>query len=116
MEQLIPFLITFGAALFLGLVLLMASTFLGPKYPNKSKAQPFESGWIDRPKISGHYVAFYLIGVLFLTFDLELVLLYPWVTIFKTLGLSGLITIFIFLGILGIGLVYIWKKGVFQWN
>ena len=61
-------------------------------------------------------VRFYLVAMLFLIFDLEVVFLYPWAILFRVLGLFGLIEMGIFLGILLIGFVYVWKKGALEWN
>ncbi|MGH7810400.1 MAG: NADH-quinone oxidoreductase subunit A, partial [Candidatus Binatia bacterium] len=61
-------------------------------------------------------VHFYLVAMLFLIFDLEVVFLYPWAILFRQLGLFGLIEMSIFLGILLIGFVYAWKKGALEWD
>jgi NADH-quinone oxidoreductase subunit A len=94
------------------------SVFFGPKnmsHPDKSL--PFECGskpigeaWSRFP------IKFYLVAVLFVIFDIEVVFLYPWATRFRDLGTYGLISMAIFVGILTIGLIYVWKKGVFEWH
>src|SRR4029078_1060423 len=61
-------------------------------------------------------VKFYLIAMLFLIFDLEVVFLYPWAIYFRQLGVFGLVQMGIFLGILTIGYVYVWKKGALDWD
>src|SRR4029078_1031520 len=61
-------------------------------------------------------VKFYLIAMLFLIFDLEVVFLYPWAIYFRQLGIFGLVQMGIFLGILTIGFIYVWKKGALDWD
>jgi NADH-quinone oxidoreductase subunit A len=61
-------------------------------------------------------VKFYLVAMLFLIFDLEVVFLYPWAVLFRSLGLFGLIEMGIFLSILAIGFIYVWKKGALEWD
>ena len=66
-------------------------------------------GWPVRDQV-------YLIGILFILFDVELVFLYPWAVVFRALGLSGLIDIGVFLGILMVGFVYAWDNGALNWR
>ncbi|MBF8280150.1 MAG: nuoA [candidate division NC10 bacterium] len=61
-------------------------------------------------------VKFYLVAMLFIIFDIEIVFLYPWAVILNSLGLFGLVEMFFFLGILLIGLLYVWKKGGLEWT
>ena len=100
------------------LILLFAAQKFGPKSINPVKAQPFESG--NPPRGSDararFSVRFYLVAMLFLIFDLEVVFLYPWAIYFRQLGLFGLVQMAIFLGILTIGYVYVWKKGALEWD
>jgi NADH-quinone oxidoreductase subunit A len=79
--------------------------------------EPFESG--NPPKGDARIrfsVRFYLVAMLFLIFDLEVVFLYPWAIYFRQLGLFGLVQMGIFLTILTIGYVYVWKKGALEWD
>ncbi len=97
---------------------IVISEKLGPKYPSKEKDYPFECGHLidsDAPQ-RRHSVKFYMVAIVFLLFDIEIVFMYPWAKIFRTLGVTGLVEMFIFLGILLIGYLYIWKKGVLQWD
>ena len=85
--------------------LLFVAQKVGPKSPNPVKAEPFESGNPPRGDARIRFsVRFYLVAMLFLIFDLEVVFLYPWAILFRQLGLFGLIEMGIFLGILLIGL------------
>lgn len=111
-----PLLVIFGIAAVVVLALLIIATKLGPKSINAAKADPFESG--NPPKGDARIrfpVRFYLIAMLFLIFDLEVVFLYPWAIYFRQLGVFGLVQMAIFLGILTIGYIYVWKKGALDW-
>jgi len=112
-----PLLVTFAIAAVVVLALLLIASKIGPKSTNPAKAQPFESGNPPRGDARARFsVRFYLIAMLFLIFDLEVVFLYPWAIYFRQLGMFGLVQMGIFLGILTIGYVYVWKKGALDWD
>jgi NADH-quinone oxidoreductase subunit A len=99
------------------LSLLLIAEKLGPKRLSPVKGEPFESGnppkgdaWIRFP------VKFYLVAMLFLIFDIEVVFLYPWAILFRRLGIFGLVEMGIFLLILVIGFIYAWKRGALEWE
>ena len=99
------------------LALLFIAQKVGPKSTNPAKMEPFESG--NPPKGDARIrfsVRFYLIAMLFLIFDLEVVFLYPWAIYFRQLGVFGFVQMGIFLTILTIGYVYVWKKGALEWD
>jgi len=98
------------------LMVLLSST-LGKKNPTPVKLAPFECGKEPFSLPVGRFaIKFYLIGILFILFDVELVFLYPWAVVHHALGLSGLIDIGIFLGILMVGFVYAWDNGALNWR
>jgi NADH-quinone oxidoreductase subunit A len=110
-------LIIFALAGLVVLALLFVAQNVGPKTPNPVKAEPFESGNPPRGDARTRFsVSFYLVAMLFLIFDLEVVFLYPWAVVFRDLGLLGLISMGIFLAILVIGFIYEWKKGALEWD
>jgi NADH-quinone oxidoreductase subunit A len=112
-----PLLVTFGIAAVVVLALLAIASKVGPKSMNPVKAEPFESG--NPPKGDARIrfsVRFYLIAMLFLIFDLEVVFLYPWAIYFRELGMFGLVQMGIFLIILTVGYIYVWKKGALDWD
>ena len=112
-----PLVIVFALAGFVVLALLFIAQKIGPKSTNPAKMEPFESG--NPPKGDARIrfsVRFYLVAMLFLIFDLEVVFLYPWAIYFRQLGLFGLVQMGIFLTILTIGYVYVWKKGALEWD
>ncbi|MBN2433106.1 MAG: NADH-quinone oxidoreductase subunit A [Acidobacteria bacterium] len=97
--------------------MLAFSAILGPKKQSAIKDEPFECGIANVTPYSGNFsVKFYLIALLFLLFDIEIAFLFPWATIFKSLGLFGFIEMFVFLAVVVSGLVYAWKKGALEWD
>ncbi|HWO43647.1 MAG TPA: NADH-quinone oxidoreductase subunit A [Candidatus Eisenbacteria bacterium] len=112
-----PLLVLFAMAGVVVLSLLLIAQRLGPKAPNPVKAEPFESGNPPRGDARVRFsVSFYLVAMLFLIFDLEVVFLYPWAIYFRQLGLFGLVEMAIFVGILVVGFVYVWRKGALEWQ
>ena len=112
-----PLLVLFALAGIVVIALLFIAQTVGPKRPNPVKAEPFESG--NPPKGDARIrfsVRFYLVAMLFLIFDLEVVFLYPWAIYFRELGIFGLIEMGVFLTILVIGYIYVWKKGALEWD
>ena len=113
----VPVLLIILFAIFLASLLLTISYLLGPKRPKESKLTPYESG-IDpvgdaREKFSLKY---YLIGALFILFDVETVFLFVWAVVFKELGLFAFIEIIVFLVVILCGYLYVLKKGVLEWD
>ena len=99
-----------------GLVIAIGHLF-GPRRPTQRKSMPYESGM--RPIGQGTRqlpVRFYLIAVLFILFDIEVVFFFPWAVVYKKLGLFGLVEMLIFILILLVGYVYAWKKGALEWE
>lgn len=99
-------------------VLIVVLGFLaGPKRPSARKETPYESGMLPiGPGTRRMPVRFYLIAVLFILFDIEVVFFLPWAVVFRQLGVFGLIEMFIFILILLVGYVYAWKKGALEWE
>jgi NADH-quinone oxidoreductase subunit A len=90
---------------------------LGPKKKSKVKEEPYESGIVPfGPGTRRMPVRFYLIAVLFILFDIEVIFLLPWAVVFRQLGLFGLAEMGVFVAILLIGYVYAWKKGALEWE
>ena len=113
----VPVLITFLIVGGFAGVTLIATHILGPKRRGPVKQDTYECG-VDyvgdsRRRFS---VKFYLVAVLFVLFDLEVVFMYPWAVNFRHLGIFGFVTMGIFLVILTVGLLYEWKKGALEWE
>ena len=89
----------------------------GPKKESAAKSMPYESGMNPYGEGTRRMpVRFYLIAVLFILFDIEVVFFLPWAIVFRQLGLFGLIEMIIFIVILLVGYVYAWKKGALEWE
>ena len=113
----LPIAVLLVSALILaGLVIAIGHLF-GPRRPTERKSMPYESGM--RPIGPGTRripVRFYLIAVLFILFDIEIVFFFPWAVVYKKLAVFGLVEMFIFIAILLVGYVYAWKKGALEWE
>ncbi len=98
------------------LVVIIGHSF-GPRRPTPRKSSPYESGM--RPIGPGTRpmpIDFYLVAVLFILFDIEVIFFLPWAVVFNQLGLYGLVEMFIFIIILLVGYFYAWKKGALEWE
>jgi NADH-quinone oxidoreductase subunit A len=96
-------------------ILMFTSLIKSAKY-NKVKLQPYECGIEPDTDARGRYsVRYYLVGMLFVIFDVETVFMFPWAVIMDELLLFGLIEMLVFLFILVIGYVYAWRKGALEW-
>jgi NADH-quinone oxidoreductase subunit A len=85
--------------------------------PNPTKLQPYECGMTPTGGARVRFsIKFYLVAMLFILFDIEAIFLYPWAVVHRWLGWFGLIEMLIFVAILAVGYVYIWKRGAFQWE
>ncbi len=105
------------AAAGLAAALLALASFVGPKRPNPVKQLPFECGNSPHRVIQGKFsVKFFLVALLFILFDIELIFLFPWAVVFRALGVQGFISMTVFLAFVLVGLVYAWKKGALQWQ
>lgn len=99
-----------------GLFIFLAEK-LGPKKPNKAKDTPYECGMIPFEQPTGrHAVKFYLVGILFVIFDIEIIFLFPWAVAFHDLGVPVFFAVLFFLTLFELGFVYAWKKGALQWT
>ena len=117
MNVYIPVLIMLLLAAATSVGMIVATTLIGPKKIFAEKMRPFECG--ENPIVSPKLrfsVKFYLFALFFVIFDIEAVFLYPWAILFKELGMFGFIEMMVFLGILAVGLVYVWKRGALEWE
>ncbi len=118
LSQYIPVMVGVLWAALLAAVLIGVSLLFGPKRPTPEKRSTYECG-IDpmigdaRARFS---IKFYVVAVLFLLFDVEVVFMYPWAVLLRKLGLLGLIEMMTFLLVLVVAFVYVWKKGALNWE
>lgn len=111
------FLLTIAATGFL-VTMVILSIILGPKNPTKTKQMPWECGAIPVGSVRDQRfnVRFYLIAMLFILFDIEVVFMYPWAVVLEQLGAFALWQMLSFMAVLVVGFVYVWRKGVLNWN
>ncbi|HLT45790.1 MAG TPA: NADH-quinone oxidoreductase subunit A [Rubricoccaceae bacterium] len=118
----VPLFVMVLLALGLALTLVKAAEWLGPFRPREVKASPYESGMDPVGTARERYsVKFYLVAMIFIVFDVEIVFMYPWAVSFRTFldnggGLGALAVIGLFIFILVVGLVYDIKKGGLEWD
>jgi NADH-quinone oxidoreductase subunit A len=109
-------LVSFGLAGLLAALFLGAGAFLRPRRPSPVKAEAFECGNPPSGPAWGRFsVKFYLTAILFIVFDVEVVFLYPWAVTFRPLGMFGFVEMAVFVLVLALGLVYVWRKGALDW-
>ena len=115
--EFLPILVLVVLATGLAVLAVSLGHLFGPRKPTSRKSAPYESGM--RPFGPGTRrmpVHFYLVAVLFILFDIEVVFFLPWAVVFRQLGLFGLIEMIIFIVILLAGYVYAWKVGALEWQ
>ena len=104
-------------ATLVALIAIGLGELFGPKKKSAAKAMPYESGMDPIGEGTRRMpVRFYLIAVLFILFDIEVVFFLPWAVVFRQLGLFGLMEMTVFIAILLVGYVYAWKKGALEWE
>ena len=97
--------------------MLGLSWWVGVKRPSKEKLAPYECGIPPVGDARGIFsVSFYLIGMLFILFEVEAVFFYPWAVVFKSLKWPGFIEMILYVAILLAGYIYLWKKGALDWT
>ena len=115
-ELYFPILVQVVIAAGLAATLVGISTLLGKRARSPLKDTPYESGMA--PIGSAHErfsVKFYLVGMIFILFDIEAVFLYPWVVVFRDLKLFGFIEMLVFVALILVGFFYVYKKGALDW-
>ena len=116
-EQYVPVLITFCLAGLLVGVMVSLGRLLGPTRPSAVKGEPFECGNPPSGSAWGRFaVKFYMTAILFIVFDVEVVFLYPWAVLFRKLGWFGFGEMMAFIAVLGLALLYVWRKGALEWE
>ncbi|MEJ2672973.1 MAG: NADH-quinone oxidoreductase subunit A [Deltaproteobacteria bacterium] len=113
----LPILIYFIIAIGLVAVIVLLSELLGTKRHFPAKDIPYECGMDPIGDARHRYtVRFYVIAMFFIVFDIEAIFFYPWAVVFKPLGWFGFVEMLVFIGILAVGLVYVWGKGALEWE
>jgi NADH-quinone oxidoreductase subunit A len=97
--------------------MLLLGHLLGPRIESRVKGESFECGNPPSGSAWGRFsVKFYMTAILFIVFDVEVVLLYPWAVLFRRLGWFGFAEMLVFVAVLGIALLYVWRKGGLEWD
>ncbi len=117
LAEYLPTLLFLIVATGIGIALLIIGNLLGPKLPSPEKLSAYECGFAAFEDARMQFdVRYYLIAIQFIIFDLEIIFIVPWATVFRELGPLGLVEMGIFVGMLLLGFVYVWKKGALEWE
>ena len=113
----LPIAILLGVSTGLAVAMVVLGQILGPRRDTPEKLMPYESGMTPiGTAVRRMPVRYYLIAVLFVLFDIEVIFLLPYAVVLRKLGLFGLIEMLVFVMILLVGYVYVWKKGALEWE
>lgn len=117
MQEYLPMLFMLVVAFGFVFTTMIATHLLGPKKKSKVKLETFECGI----EVQGNArlpfsIKYFLVAILFVLFDVEVIFMYPWAVNFKKLGLFGLLEMFAFIGLFLVGFLYIYKKGALKWE
>ena len=117
-SEYIGLLVTFIISVTIASLIIFLNHTLGPKNKNSAaKSEPFEYGIGQlRPASRRFSIQFYLVAMLFILFDVEIVWFFPWAVILRELKWAGIVEMFAFIFMLGLGFVYAWKKGALEWE
>ena len=117
LDAYVPLLVCVLVAAFLSGALILVSTFIGWRRPNKVKQQAYECGMTPTGDARQPFsVKFYLVAMLFILFDVEAVFLYPWAYVYRELRWFVFTEMLLYMVILLVGYVYLWKKGALDWT
>jgi NADH-quinone oxidoreductase subunit A len=117
LKSYLPALVFLALGVGIGTAFTMANAALGPKRPMKAKREPYESGLPSEVKRSFRFgVSFYLIAMLFILFDIEVVFLYPVALQLDAFGVFALVETVIFVVLLLVAFVFVWRRGALDWK
>jgi NADH-quinone oxidoreductase subunit A len=115
-QNYVPIFILIVIATAVPVLTLMVAKLIRPENPHKTKNMPYECGVDPVDNARGRYtIRFYLVAILFVVFDVETIFLFPWAVQFRALAWFGVIEMMVFLGILIVGYIWVWKKGALEW-
>lgn len=116
-EVYFPVLLQAGIAMLIAAALIGLSYLLGKKVRNRVKDMPYECGIEPTGSARERFsVKFYLVGMLFILFDIEAIFLYPWVVVYRELKMFAFVEMLLFIVLVLAGFFYIWKKGALDWS
>jgi NADH-quinone oxidoreductase subunit A len=117
LAEYLPTLLFLVVATGIGIALIIVGNLLGTKRPDAEKLSPYECGFNAFEDARMQFdVRYYLVAILFIVFDLEIAFVFPWALVFRELGVFGLVEMGVFLALLLIGFIYVWKRGALEWE
>ena len=116
-ELYFPVLLQVVIAMAIAAGLIGVSALLGKRAKSPQKDMPYESGMLPTGSARERFsVKFYLVGMVFILFDIEAIFLYPWAVVYRQLKMFGFIEMSIFIALVLVGFYYVWKKGALDWS
>ena len=113
----LPALVFLFLGLVTGVAFVQLNKVLGPKKPGQVKQEPYECGLPSHVTKTFRFgVSFYLVAMLFILFDIEVIFLYPVAVLLKSVGTFALVETIVFVVLLSIGFVYVWRRGALEWT
>jgi NADH-quinone oxidoreductase subunit A len=113
----LPVLVFLALGLGVGGAFVQLNKVLGPKKPGRVKREPYECGLPSEVTKTFRFgVSFYLVAMLFILFDIEVIFLYPVAVLLKSVGTFALVETIVFVVLLFIGFVYVWRRGALEWT
>ncbi len=117
LTQYLPVVILLAIGAAFAIASILVSRAFQPRRPTPAKLTPYESGIIpERAPRDRFPVKFYVIAMLFIVFDIEVIFLFPWAVTFRQLGLFGLVEMAIFIGLVFVAYIYVWQRGGLEWS
>ena len=117
LKSYVPALVFLALGIGVGVAFTSLNSLLGPKRPSKTKSDPYESGLPSEVKKSFRFgVSFYLVAMLFILFDIEVVFLYPIAVRLEEIGTFALVETVVFIVLLAIAFVHVWRRGALEWK
>ncbi len=115
-REYVPILIFLAIAIAFPVVTIILAKLVRPHFPSKDKLEAYECGIQAASDSRGRYtVRFYIVAILFVIFDVETIFLFPWAIQYSVLGLFGLVEMLVFLAILIVGYIWVFRKGALDW-
>ena len=116
LQSYLPVIVFVSLGIIVGGAFTALNRVLGPSRPNRVKSEPYECGLPTEVTRTFRFgISFYMIAMLFILFDIEVVFFYPWAVNFRQLRWFGLAEMIVFIAILLVGYVYVWRRGAFRW-
>ncbi len=117
LEAYLPVIVFSAIGLVTGITFVMMGYLMAPRRPNRVKVEPYECGLPSEVKAGMRFgISFYLIAMLFILFDVEVIFLYPVAVQLKAFGVFALVEIAIFIALLSVAFVYAWRRGALDWR